>query len=463
MKESARGLAVDILNRIDLAGLFAEPLLDQALSRGAPADLHDRRLLTEIVYGTLRMRGRLDWVVAQFYKGDPVTMDAGVRNILRTALYQLFFTDRIPAFAIVDEAVKIAKTLHPAASGLVNAILRNVIRREREIAWPRIEEDPVRHVSVVHSHPLWLVERWIAQFGLQETLAFCRANNDIPPLMVRVNRLRASRKTAMQHLRDEGFTVREAEFSPDGLVLTHAAMPVRETLSFRRGEIQIQDEASQMASCLLDPGPGEKILDACAGAGIKATYIAEIMNNQGAVTAVDLSRQKIKALRENAGRLGIAIIDPLVGDLREAPGESFRDAFDGILLDVPCSGLGTLRRNPEIKWRITAGDLRRQSDLQKRLLGAAAGCLRPGGRLVYSTCSVMPEENEAVIADFLSRHGDFRCVRPPAGIPPSMVSDEGFFKTRPDRHGTDGFFGAVLRRITLSRSLKNGFVAVQNP
>jgi 16S rRNA (cytosine967-C5)-methyltransferase len=204
-----------------------------------------------------------------------------------------------------------------------------------------------------------------------------------------------------------------------------------------------------MASCLLDPGPGEKILDACAGAGVKAAYLAEIMNNQGTVTAVDISRQKIKALRENAGRLGIAIIDPLVRDLREAPGESFRDAFDGILLDVPCSGLGTLRRNPEIKWRITAGDLRRQAELQKRLLGAAAACLRPGGRLVYSTCSVMPEENEAVIADFLSRHGDFRCVRPPAGIPPSMVSDEGFFKTRPDRHGTDGFFGAVLQRITL--------------
>jgi 16S rRNA (cytosine967-C5)-methyltransferase len=181
------------------------------------------------------MRGRIDWVVAQFYKGDPATMDAGVRNILRTALYQLFFTDRIPAFAIVDEAVKIAKTLHPAASGLVNAILRNVIRREREIAWPRIEEDPARHISVVHSHPLWLVERWISLFGRQETLAFCQANNDIPPLSIRVNRLRASRKTAMQHLRDEGFTVREAEFSPDGLVLTHAAMPVRETLSFKRG------------------------------------------------------------------------------------------------------------------------------------------------------------------------------------------------------------------------------------
>jgi 16S rRNA (cytosine967-C5)-methyltransferase len=446
MKESARSLAVDILNRIDQAGLFAEPLLDQALSRGVLTDAHDRRLLTEIVYGTLRMRGRIDWVIALFYKGDPATMDSGVRNCLRTALYQFFFTDRIPAFAIVDEAVKLVKATHPTASGLVNAILRNVMRKEKEIPWPQIEEDPAAHISVVHSHPLWLVKRWIISFGLEETLELCRANNAIPPLNVRVNRLKATREEVMQHLQRSGFTVRETEFSPDGLVLTHPAIPVRDTFSYKEGQIQVQDEASQLAARLLDPGAGEKILDACAGAGVKASHLAEIMKNQGTVTAVDISRQKVKALRENAERLGIAIIAPLVRDLREDPGDDFRGAFDGILLDVPCSGLGTLRRNPEIKWRITAQDLHRHAVLQKRLLACVAGCLRQGGRLVYSTCSVMPEENEAVITDFLSRHGDFRCIRPPAFIPQSMVTDQGFFKTRPDCHGTDGFFGAILQR-----------------
>jgi len=240
--------------------------------------------------------------------------------------------------------------------------------------------------------------------------------------------------------------VRETEFSPDGLVLTHTAGLVRETPSYKEGQIQVQDEASQLAARLLDPGAGEKILDACAGAGVKASHLAEIMKNQGTVKAVDISRQKIKALRENAGRLGIIIVEPLVRDLREDPGETFRNAFDGILLDVPCSGLGTLRRNPEIKWRITPEDLKRHAVLQKRLLACAARSLRQGGRLVYSTCSVMPEENEDVISDFLSRHGDFRCIRPPALIVQSMVTDQGFFKTRPDRHGTDGFFGAVLER-----------------
>lgn len=446
MKDSARSLAVQILNRIDQAGLFAEPLLDQALSRGALTDAHDRRLLTEIVYGTLRLRGRIDWVIGLFYKGDPATLDGGVRNVLRTALYQFFFTDRIPAFAIVDEAVKLVKATHPTASGLVNAILRNVMRKEKEISWPQIEADPAVHISVVHSHPLWLVRRWIALFGVRETLDLCRANNEIPPLAVRVNRLRATREEVMRRLQQDGFNVRETQFSPDGLTLAHAAGPVRETRSYREGQIQVQDEASQLAACLLDPGPGEKILDACAGAGVKASYLAEIMQNHGTVTAVDISRQKVKALRENAERLGIAVIAPLAMDLREDPGEAFRGAFDGILLDVPCSGLGTLRRNPEIKWRITAQDLRRHADLQKRLLDGVAGCLRPGGRLVYCTCSVMPEENEDVIADFLSRHGDFRCIRPPDIIPLSMVTGEGFFKTHTDRHGTDGFFGAVLMK-----------------
>ena len=446
MKESARSLAVQILNRIDQAGLFAEPLLDQSLSRGTLTDVHDRRLLTEIVYGTLRMRGHIDWVIALFYKGDPATMDGGVRNILRTALYQFFFTDRIPAFAIVDEAVKLVKATHPTASGLVNAILRNVMRKEKEIPWPDIEIDPAGHISIVHSHPLWLVKRWLASFGLEETLELCRANNEIPPLTVRVNRLKATSEEVKQHLQRSGFTVRETEFSPDGLVLTHTDGPVRETLSYKEGQIQVQDEASQLVACLLDPGAGEKILDACAGAGVKASHLAEIMQNQGTVTAVDISRQKVKALRENADRLGIVIVAPLVMDLREDPGETFRGAFDGILLDVPCSGLGTLRRNPEIKWRITAQDLHRHADLQKRLLGVAAGCLRQGGRIVYSTCSVMPEENESVIADFLARHRDFRCIHPPAFIPQSMVTEQGFFKTRPDLHGTDGFFGAILER-----------------
>lgn len=446
MTVSARSLAVDILNRIDKEGIFAEALLDRTLSRGALTEAHERRLLTELVYGTLRMRGLIDWVIARFYKRNPLEMDDAVRNILRTALYQLFFTDRIPAFAVVDEAVKLAKKTHPAASGLTNAVLRNVLRQKEAIAWPDFSEDPLSHIAVVHSHPRWLVERWIGLFGLAETEGFCRANNSIAPQCLRVNRLRVSREAVIRQLRSEEFVAEETHFSPDGVVLRHAPKTLRETLSFRQGHIQPQDEASQLAALLLAPQPGEQILDACAGAGIKTTYLAEMMQNTGAITAVDLSERKLAALCVNAQRLGVDILTTRVLDMSLGATAGLKAACDGVLLDVPCSGLGTLRRNPEIKWRIVADDLQHIADLQKKLLSCAAECVRPGGRLVYVTCSVMPEENEDIIADFLFRRVDFRRSQLPAAIPVSMISTEGCFKTRPDRHGTDGFFGAVLKR-----------------
>lgn len=445
MKASARSLAVHILDRMDETGLFAETLLDDVLSSDVLTDVHDRRLLTEIVYGTLRMRGRIDWVIARFYRGDPSGMEVSVRNILRTALYQLFFTERIPAFAIVNEAVKLAKAVCPAASGLVNAVLRNVIRKRQEIVYPDIRQNPADHIAIVHSHPLWLVQRWIAWIGVEATLAFCRANNQVPPLTVRVNRLKGTREDVKQRLQRDGFTLEETGVSPDGLRLSHAGLSVRETLSHREGRLQVQDEASQLVARLLEPGRGENILDACAGVGVKTSHLAEMIQNQGAITAIDVSQTKLNLLLENARRLGITIITACAKDFRDESGEALTGKFDRVLLDVPCSGLGTLRRNPEIKWRIAPADLQHQADVQQSLLDRAAACLKPGGRLVYSTCSVMQEENEMVIGDLLARHPEFRCIRPPALIPPSMLTAEGFFRTRPDLHGADGFFGAVLQ------------------
>jgi 16S rRNA (cytosine967-C5)-methyltransferase len=445
MKETPRSLAVDILNRIDEAGLFAEPLLDQALSGSRLTNIHDRHLLTEIVYGTLRKRGRIDGIIARFYKGDMAGMETGVKNILRTAVYQLLFTDRIPPFAIVNEAVKIAKISHRASSGLVNAILRNIIRRQENITDPDFSKNPAAHISQVHSHPLWLVERWLKQFGPEETLAICRANNDIPPLSVRINGLKTTREPVMAALGQSVFEARKTAFSPDGLILSGGAVPLRETPSYREGHLQIQDEASQLITGLVDPKPGMTVLDACAGAGIKTSHLAERMQNRGRILALDRSGQKLKALRANMKRLGITIVETSIQDVSEDPDDALPADFDRVLVDVPCSGLGTLRRNPEIKWRIRPADIDDFSSLQKRLLDQAARCLKRGGILVYSTCTITPEENEAVIRDFLSRSGDFHLENPPDLVPASMVTGEGFFKTRPDLHGTDGFFGAILR------------------
>jgi 16S rRNA (cytosine967-C5)-methyltransferase len=443
-RETPRSLAVKILTHLDDKGGFAEPLLDRHLSRDRMANVQDRRLLTQIVYGTLRMKGRLDWLIGRLYRGDLAAMEAGVRNILRTALYQMYFTDRIPSFAIVDEAVKIAKTSHPATSGLVNAVLRNIIRRQADIVYPDFEKDPAGHISIVHSHPLWLVNRWIGVFGIKETLAICRANNETPPLTIRVNMLRMSREEAMASLGSAGFDVRQTVFAPAGLVLAGAAAPVGETACYRQGGLQIQDEASQWIACLVDPQPGEKILDACAGAGGKTSHLAELMQNQGRVIACDVHGRRLKDLRKNMKRLGISIVETVEKDVSRIREESFREVFDRILVDAPCSGLGTLRRNPEIKWRLAPEDIQKSSDLQMKLLNGAARCLKAGGRLVYSTCTIMPNENETVVAAFLAGHDDFRLTSPPGAIPAQMITQDGFFRTRPDCHGTDGFFGAVL-------------------
>jgi 16S rRNA (cytosine967-C5)-methyltransferase len=443
-QKTPRGAAVEILNRIDQQGAHAEPLLDALLSGTEILNPHDRGLLTELVYGTLRMRGRLDWIIAQHYRGDFSKLEIPVRNILRTGIYQLFFTDRIPAFAAVNEAVGIAKKSCPAASGLVNAILRNVLREKDHIAWPEMAKDPGRAIAVLHSHPRWLVEHWLDRYGIDETIAICRANNAIPPLAVRVNGLKTSREKAVTALAADGITAETTRFSPDGIILTTSAAGLRETAAFRDGLIRVQDEASQFVARLCAPQPGERVLDLCAGAGGKTLHLAALMKNQGKISAVDLDPDKVRLLAAEAGRLGVTIVETHPGNATRTP-EEFRGAFDRVLLDAPCSGLGTLRRNPEIRWRIAPADLEKCAQIQRRLLRSAALCVKPGGRLVYITCAVTPEENENVVADFLAVHPAFTRISP-EGIPPELIDADRFFRTFPHRHGTDGFFGALLIR-----------------
>ena len=442
--KTPRHIAVEILNRVEEQGAFAEPLLDAALSRAHQMNIHDRSLITRIVYGTLRMRGRLDWIIDHLYKGDFLSMDVSIKNILRAGLYQLLFTDRIPDFAVVDEAVEITKKTNPAGSGLVNAILRNAIRKRDRIAYPDIQEDPAYHISVFHSHPLWMVRKWIGTFGVEETAMLCKANNEIPLVALRVNILKINREKLIDECSRQGMEVKATSFSPDGLIISHPAMSVREMAFYKGGHFQIQDEASQLISRLVDPKPGENVLDVCAGTGGKTTHLAAIMNNRGRITALDIGEKKITALRKNAGRLGATNIDTQIGDAREMPGESFYGSFDRILVDAPCTGLGTLRRNPEIKWRTTEGDPKKFSVLQKAILASAARYLKKGGSLIYSTCTITTEENEEVVADFMAHHRDFICIHPPDAINSFLVDDRGYFRSYPHKHGIDGFFGAVL-------------------
>jgi len=446
LKDNPRALAVRILTRVDDEQAFAEPLLDSVLAAGHPAEEADRGLLTFLVYGTLRMRGLLDFLIDRFYRGKPGTLEPVVRNILRVAFYQIRFAEKIPPYAAVDEAVAAAKRLAPGRDKLVNAILRNALRGMSGVSFPDPKTDPAGHLSTVHSHPRWLVERWIAGFGLEETQALCRADNEIPPLALRVNTLKASRDEMLERLARAGLEVRASVWSPDGIILDRTPASMRQMPEIAEGLLFVQDEASQLVSRLLAPRRGERVLDLCAGTGGKTTHLAALMENGGGIVAADIRQAKLDALQSTAGRWGISIVRTARIDATDPTGTAALGRFDRVLVDAPCSGLGTLRRNPEIRWHLTEQKLEGFAPLQGRILANAAACVKPGGVLLYSTCSVMFEENDGVVAAFLQTHPDFSPARPEASFPAGVVDETGAFRTFPHRQGTDGFFGALLVR-----------------
>ncbi len=444
-RPTPRSLAIEILNRVEDGKAFAEPLLDQYLATDLLEDTRDRGLLTELVYGTLRMRGFVDWVLAQFLQKDLTANDTGLRNILRTALYQIFFTDKIPDHAIVNEAVELTKSADPGKVTLTNAILRNVLRRNEELPFPERRQDFRSYLTVLHSHPTWLVDRWVRQLGEEEALSLCQANNTVAPMVLRANKLQTSRERVMEAMSREGIKVEKTAYATDGIIVREAGKSLRDTVTYRQGLFQVQDEASQMIARLVNPAAGETILDLCAGMGGKATHLAEIMENQGIIVAIDLRKSKLRQLQELAKRLSVRIIEPVAADATADLDMVDHKSCDRVLVDVPCSGLGTLRRCPEIKWRLTPEILQSNTRLQKKLLERAGNYVKPGGRLVYSTCSIMPEENEDIVASFLATHPEFLPVFP-TGVDRLFLDDQGYFRTFPHRHGTDGFFGAVMEK-----------------
>jgi 16S rRNA (cytosine967-C5)-methyltransferase len=445
MKISVRHQAVDILNKVSTCQDFASPLIDDCLDKNALSGTPDGRLLTHLVYGVLRFRGHLDWILTKFYRGDLDKMDEGVKNVLRLSLYQLKFSDRLPAFAVVNEAVKITKILKPDKSALVNAILRNYLRRGQKIPFPSLEINPAEYIAAFHSHPFWLVKRWIKIFGPEETKSLCSANNELPTLTLRVNTLKISSNEIKQKLTSAEFAPEETKYSPDGIILNTSASPLQKTDFFESGFLRVQDEAAQLISYLIKPNSNESILDACAGSGGKTTHLAAILKNKGKIVAIDRNPGKIAELKLETERLGINIIETQTGDLSVCLHDSLKEKFGYVLVDAPCSGTGTLRRNPEIKWRTTEKDLRNFTAAQKIILQNASAAVKKGGYLIYCTCSLLPEENENIVDDFLKHNPDFSLCRPTDSINWQLIDSRGFFHTYPHKHNMDGFFGAILK------------------
>ncbi|HJZ67671.1 MAG TPA: 16S rRNA (cytosine(967)-C(5))-methyltransferase RsmB [Blastocatellia bacterium] len=438
---AARRRAYDILYRVEAEQAYASVLLaaisDSKLSR------EDRALTQEIVLGVLRRRRLLDYFVERYTGRSIEQLDLPVVIALRIGLYQIRYLARIPRSAAVNESVNLVKRARVAsAAGLVNAVLRNAAARLGEAAGEDIT-DPLERASVELSHPDWMLRRWRVMLGEEDALRLALANNSPPPTAFRVNTLRARGDEVLAYLKARDVSARESEVAAGAFVLeSGSAANVNEAA--REGLIYIQDEASQLVSILLDPRPGHRLLDLCAAPGSKSSHIAALADDKAQIIACDLHHHRLAAVIATCQRLGIKSIDALTLDAtRELP---FTEAprFDRVLVDAPCSGTGTLRGNPEIKWRLFPDDIIRLADLQLDMLKQAANTVASGGRLVYSTCSIEPEENEEVIRRFLEWSPTFRVIKPSAHF--DLITAEGFVRTFPHRHGTDGFFVAVLEQ-----------------
>jgi 16S rRNA (cytosine967-C5)-methyltransferase len=440
-----RQAACSVLLQIRKEGSFADQLIDRELANGALSG-PDRGLFAELVFGVLRRQGTLDHILTGLLDQPLVKLEPVVLILLRVGLYQLIYLDRIPESAAVNESVNLAKQLLPRASGLINAVLRNYLRHKDTITFPDPVAAPAASIAARHSHPAWLVKLWFSQLGEEETERLAEASSRQAPLTLRANTLRVTRDDLIHRFSTNGIDVSPCRFSPHG-ILVEGRHHIPGLPGFREGLFVVQDEASQMAALLLDPQAGERVLDACAAPGGKATHLAQLMDNRGALTAMDKSGSKLTLIRETTARLGISIIRTMAGDLLNR--SLFPpDTFDRVLLDAPCSGLGVIRRNPESKWRLTSDDITRLAGNQKALLRNAFRLLKPGGVLLYSTCSTGVVENDSVVEDFLSRNSD--CVLEDLNeIFPGygeLFTPRGMLRTWPHRHAMDGFFGARLRK-----------------
>lgn len=410
-------------------------------------DERDRALAGEIATGTLRWQGAYDAVIAAFARRPAAKLDSEVLDILRMTAFQLIRLDRIPASAAVNDAVNlVSKAGKRSASGLVNAVLRRISReRERLPLPPRPDpvsrDEAIAYLSITLSHPSWLVERWLDRYGFESAEAWASFDNSGARLTLRANTIKIGREELARRLEAADVETEPARFAPHGLTVTRGN-PLLTPLA-REGLFVVQDESSQLVAQFADARPGERILDACASPGGKSTAMAAAMDDHGLIVATDVRGRRVDLLRRTIREAAATCVRVVQADATGVL--PFATQFDCVLLDAPCSGLGTLRRDPDVRWRRSPQDFERLAGMQSAMLRQAAEVVKLGGRLVYATCSSEPEENEAVVARFLDERRDF--ARRPSGIPAELgqfLTVDGDFRTFPFRDQLEAFFGAML-------------------
>lgn len=437
---NARMRIIEILTRVDTQQAYTDRLLENELNAFNDAD---RRLITETVNGVLRWRLRLDWFLKQLYVGEYDKLIPDVKSNLRSSAYQLMFLDRIPPYAVLNEAVEISKKrFSQKTANLVNAILRNYLRQEKKLEYAELQLDFLERMSVTYSHPKWLIQRWIEQWGVDDTVALCKSNNTRPLLTARINFLKSTREEVLQKMEENDIRFTESEYIEN-------FFRVENFSSFRQldliygGNVSIQDVSTGLPVQLLNPQKGERILDMCAAPGGKCGYIAQKMENTGSITAIEKHSARAKTMQENLNRLGVTNTEVL-----NTNALSFETAelFDRILLDAPCSGFGVLNKRVDLRWKRTAEDIAEMQQLQKQLLEKAATLLKSCGFLVYSTCTIDPDENETIVDEFLKNHADFTSLDLTDNVPTTFLWNKHTVRTFPQRHCIDGSFAVLLQK-----------------
>jgi len=444
-----RFMALQVLNRFDSELLPIDGIIQEVCPETTLSDSSkDRSLFHAIVIGVLRWRYQIDWIIGRFSKIHVHQLDPEVLNILRIAIFQIEWMDRIPDSAAVHTAVELTKSIDaPWITRFVNGVLRSIIRERQKNALTDFKKQTAKEIALKHAFPRWLVKKWIREFGIDQTEKKCIAHNAIPMICIRVNTLKTTQQDVFNCLMPIVSDIQTCKWAPHGIRFQKPSIPIPSMTSFQNGWFQVQDEASQLAVLLLAPRPGNDVLDACAGRGGKTAYLAQQMNNTGYIYAVDRSEKKLLLLSSEMERLGVSIVQTSQHAWED--NSSHIPQFHCIMVDAPCSGLGVIRRHPDIKWTRKLDDLQRHQANQLSILSSVAPLLKPTGKMVYAVCSTEFEENEQVVHKFLSDHNDFFIDQALDNVPVAikeLIDENGFLKTEPSEHHTDGFFAVRFQR-----------------
>ncbi|MGB2924614.1 MAG: 16S rRNA (cytosine(967)-C(5))-methyltransferase [Limnothrix sp.] len=447
---SARQLAFIALRQIMYHNAYTDVALDRVLHKSGLKG-NDRALVAELVYGTVRRQKTLDSLINQLGKKPVDQQPPDLRTLLQLGLYQIRYLDSVPASAAVNTTVDLAKNNKLGQlAGVVNGCLRQYLREAEKNGDPLVlpEEDLAR-LALKYSFPEWLIETWLGQLGAAETEALCEWFNNPAKLDIRVNPLRSSVEHVQKVLTEAGLKVEAIANLPNALRLLEKRGMIQDLPGYKEGWWTIQDASAQLVTHLLDPQPGEVIIDACAAPGGKTTHIAERMGDKGTIWASDKYQARINKIEQNTRRLDISMVRTLIGDSREYP--QFRQMADRVLLDVPCSGLGTLHKRPDIRWHQNPEKIAEMTKLQAELLESGAKWVKPGGYMVYSTCTINPDENWAIAEKFLADHPNWKIAKPTEDSPAfSYAAEEGWIQVLPHKHNMDGFFMVKLQVESLT-------------